>query len=71
MVTSFTNSEEAAVKLTDVVPYLVEDMLRDNGGKFSNADDFCEHCVVDGNLITGQNPASSTAVARAVLDQLK
>ena len=69
-VTCFTNSEEAAVELTHVVPFLVEDMLKENGARFSNAGNFMEHCVVDGNIITGQNPASSDAVARALLQQL-
>lgn len=68
-VTCFTNSEEAAVQLTEIVPYLVEDMLCDQGGIFTSADDFAEHFVVDGNLITGQNPASSAAVARTILSQ--
>jgi len=68
-VTCFTNSEEAAVQLAEIVPYLVEDMLCDRGGVFTSADDFAEHFVVDGNLITGQNPASSAAVAGAVLSQ--
>ena len=69
-VTCFTNSEESAVGLTDAVPFLVENMLKENGGKFSNAEDFAEHYVVDGNLITGQNPASSAGAAQALLQQL-
>lgn len=62
-VTGFTNTEEDAVQLTNVVPFLVEDMLKENGGHYSKSDDWQEHVVVDGRLITGQNPASSTKVA--------
>ncbi len=69
-VTCFTNSEEAAVGLSDVVPFSVEDMLKQYGGKFSRTDNWKPHVVVDGHLITGQNPASSEAVAKALLDQL-
>lgn len=69
-VTCFTNSEEQAVELTQVVPYLVEDMLCEKGGIFTRADDFSENLAVDGNLITGQNPASSGVVAQAILAQL-
>jgi putative intracellular protease/amidase len=66
-VTGFANSEEAAVQLTDVVPFLVEDMLKSNGGNYSKADDWAPHVAVDGLLITGQNPASSEPVAEALL----
>lgn len=69
-VTGFTNSEESAVQLSNVVPFSVEDALKRDGGNYSRAEDWHSHAVVDGNLITGQNPASSAAVARAVLDQL-
>lgn len=69
-VTGFSNSEEAAVELTEIVPFLVEDMLTGNGGLFSKGDDWSSHIAVDGNLITGQNPASSEAVAQAILKQL-
>jgi putative cofactor-binding repeat protein len=69
-VTGFSNTEEAAVDLTKVVPFLVEDALKANGGRYSRADDWASHAVVDGNLITGQNPASSEATARALLDRL-
>ena len=69
-VTGFSNTEEAAVDLTKVVPFLVEDALKENGGRYSRADDWASHAVVDGNLITGQNPASSEATARALLDRL-
>jgi putative intracellular protease/amidase len=70
-VTGFTNSEEAAVGLTDVVPFLVEDALKANGGKYSKGADWADYAVVDGNLITGQNPASSESTARALLKQLE
>ena len=70
-VTGFSNSEEAAVGLTDVVPFLVEEMLAANGGKYTKADDWQPHIAVEGHLITGQNPASSVGVAEAVLAQLK
>ena len=66
-VTGFTNSEEAAVGLTDVVPFLVEDMLKKNGGQFESGDDWGSFVVVDGKLVTGQNPASSEGAAEALL----
>ena len=69
-VTGFSNTEEAAVGLTDVVPFLIEDALKANGGKYSRAEDWASHAVVDGNLITGQNPASSEATAKALLEAL-
>lgn len=70
-VTGFANSEEAAVQLTDVVPFLVEDMLKANGGLYSKADDWTSYMVGDGLLLTGQNPASSEATAKALLAKLK
>ena len=70
-VTGFTNTEETAVQLTDVVPFLVEDMLVKNGGVYSKGADFKPFVLTDGKLITGQNPASSAAAAHAVLEQLK
>ena len=69
-VTGFTNTEEAAVGLTGVVPFLVEDMLKANGGRYEKADDWAVHVVTDGKLITGQNPASSKAAAEALLKLL-
>ncbi|MDQ3287512.1 MAG: type 1 glutamine amidotransferase domain-containing protein [Pseudomonadota bacterium] len=69
-VTGFTNTEEAAVGLTDVVPFLVEDMLRQNGGEYSKRGDWEPHAITDGNLVTGQNPASSEPAAKAVLGLL-
>jgi putative intracellular protease/amidase len=70
-VTGFTNSEEEAVQLTKVVPFLVEDALKRNGGDFSRGPDWQSHVVSDDNLITGQNPASSEEAARALLARLK
>lgn len=70
-VTGFTNTEEAAVGLTDVVPFLVEDMLSKNGGIYSKKDDWVAYAIQDGNLITGQNPASSELVAEKLLESLK
>lgn len=69
-VTGFTNSEEAAVQLTDVVPFLVEDELKRLGGRFERADDWHSHVVQDGLLFTGQNPASSAEAAARVLTEL-
>ena len=70
-VTGFTNTEEAAVNLTDIVPFLVEDMLVKNGAMYSKGADWQPYVVTHGKLITGQNPASSEAAAHAVLNQLK
>ena len=69
-VTSFTNTEEEAVQLTDIVPFLVEDMLKANGGIYSKKGDWESYAVEDGLLITGQNPASSEAVAEILLKRL-
>lgn len=69
-VAGFTNSEEEAVHLTNVVPFLVEDELKRLGGLYEKADDWESFVVVDGRLVTGQNPASSTAGARALLGVL-
>lgn len=69
-VTGFTNSEEAAVELTDVVPFLVEDELKGKGGNFSCGDDWAPYVVSDGLLLTGQNPASSAPAAQRLLKQL-
>lgn len=70
-VTGFTNSEEEAVQLTKVVPFLVEDMLKANGGDYRKSADWQSHIETDGLLITGQNPASSQAAAVELLDMLK
>ncbi|WP_339691746.1 type 1 glutamine amidotransferase domain-containing protein [uncultured Parasphingorhabdus sp.] len=69
-VTGFTNTEEEGVGLTDVVPFLVEDMLKENGGDYRKGDDWASFVVVDGKLVTGQNPASSAEAARKLLDLL-
>ena len=69
-VTGFTNTEEEAAGLTDVVPFLVEDMLKKNGGNYSKAGDWQPYVVIDGLLITGQNPASSGPAAEALLKKL-
>lgn len=69
-VTGFTNTEEEAVQLTNVVPFLVEDMLIKNGGHYSKIADWNPYAIVDGLLITGQNPASSEKVAEELLKLL-
>ena len=69
-VTGFTNSEETASGLTDVVPFLLEDMLKERGGIYSCKGDWAVHVVEDGLLITGQNPASSQKAAEMVLAKL-
>ena len=69
-VTGFTNSEEAAVELTDIVPYLLEDQLVEKGGFFNKTEDWHSLAVVDGLIITGQNPSSSAAVADALLNAI-
>jgi putative intracellular protease/amidase len=69
-VTGFTNSEEAAAGLTEVVPFLLEDELKRLGAHFERTADWGALAVIDGKLITGQNPASSAAVARALVEML-
>lgn len=69
-VTGFTNTEEAAVELTDIVPFLVEDELKAKGAIFSRGEDWASYVVTDGLLITGQNPASSAAAAETLIGQL-
>jgi len=69
-VTGFTNGEEDAVHLTHVVPFLVEDELKRVGGLYEKAVDWQSFAIVDGRLITGQNPASSTAAAQALVKLL-
>ena len=69
-VTGFTNGEEAAVGLSDIVPFLVEDMLSQQGGDYSKTADLGVHVVEDGLLITGQNPASSEKAAQTLLAKL-
>ena len=70
-VAGFSNAEEAAINLTGVVPFLLEDELISRGGQYSRAENFQPYVVTDGNLITGQNPASSEGVAKAVIDLIK
>lgn len=70
-VTGFTNTEEEAVQLTKIVPFLVEDSLKKKGGVYSKGPDWQPYVVIDGHLITGQNPASSEEAAKAVLKMLK
>ncbi|MCY7270892.1 MAG: type 1 glutamine amidotransferase domain-containing protein [Sphingomonas bacterium] len=69
-VTGFTNGEEEAVGLTNIVPFLLEDMLKAKGGDYSKGADFSSYVVQDGLLITGQNPPSSEAAAEALLKAL-
>jgi putative intracellular protease/amidase len=69
-VTGFSNTEEEAIGLADVVPFLVEDMLKENGGRYSKAPNWQPHAVVDGVLVTGQNPASASGAAWLLLDKL-
>ena len=70
-VTGFSNSEEAAVELTDIVPFLLEDELQLIGANYSKSSDWHPYVVTDGNLVTGQNPASSEAAAQALLERGK
>jgi putative intracellular protease/amidase len=69
-VAGFTNTEEEAVGLTNVVPFLVEDMLKANGGLYSKGEDWGSYVVTDGLLITGQNPASSSEAAKVLIARL-
>ena len=66
-VTGFSNSEEEAVQLTEIVPFLLENELQKLGANYSKSSDWYSYVVTDGNLLTGQNPASSEAVAEALL----
>ena len=66
-VTGFTNSEEAAVGLTEIVPFLVEDELKALGGIYSKSGDWASYVVTDGLLITGQNPGSSSSAAATLM----
>jgi putative intracellular protease/amidase len=69
-VTGFTNAEEQAVELDKLMPFLLESRLRELGAEFVAASNWSDHVVVDGNLITGQNPQSSGSAAKAVIDAL-
>jgi putative intracellular protease/amidase len=70
-VTSFSNTEEEAVHLTNVVPFLVEDMLVKSGGHYTKQPNWQPHVVTDGPLVFGQNPASSEPAANAVLELIR
>jgi len=70
-VTGFTNSEEEAVGLTKVVPFLLESRLKELGGHFESGPNWAPYVVRDGNLITGQNPASSEEAAKILIEALK
>ncbi len=70
-ITGFTNSEEAAVGLTEVVPFLLENELKNKGGIYSKKEDWASYVVKDGTLITGQNPASSEDAAKELIRALK
>ena len=69
-VTAFANTEEEAVQLQDVVPFLLEDELKQRGALYSKVEDWNSYSITDGKLITGQNPASSQAVAKELLKLL-
>jgi putative intracellular protease/amidase len=69
-VTGFTNTEEEAVGLTKVVPFLVEDELKAKGGIFSKSGEWQPYVLTDGLLITGQNPASSAPAAKVLIEML-
>ena len=69
--TGFSNSEEDAVQLSDVVPFLVEDMLKQKGAEYSKGPDWASYVVRDGLLITGQNPGSSAETARELIKAIK
>jgi putative intracellular protease/amidase len=70
-VTGFSNTEEEAVKLTKVVPFLLEDELTKHGAHYSKGDDWESYVKQDGLLITGQNPGSSEAVAKLILETIR
>ncbi|HEU4790417.1 MAG TPA: type 1 glutamine amidotransferase domain-containing protein, partial [Flavobacterium sp.] len=69
-ITGFANTEEEAVGLTKIVPFLLEDALQTNGGIYSKTENWHPYAIEDGLLITGQNPASSKLVAEKLLTQL-
>lgn len=70
-ITGFSNSEEAAVGLTNVVPFLLEDMVNTNGGIYSKGEDWGSYVQIDGNIVTGQNPASSEVAAKELIKLLQ
>ena len=67
-VTGFTNTEEEAVGLTKIVPFLLEEKMKALGGTYERGPDWASHVVVDGRLVTGQNPASSEAAAKKLIE---
>ena len=69
-VATFTNAEEDAVELTEVMPFLLETTIRDLGAEFVPADNFAANVVVSERLVTGQNPASATGTAEAIVELL-
>jgi putative intracellular protease/amidase len=70
-VSAFTNEEEAAVGLTDVVPFPLETKLIERGARFTKTANFAEHAVADQRLVTGQNPASAGKVAELAVEELR
>ena len=70
MVAAFTNEEEAELKLTHVIPFLLQDKLIERGAEHIHGKPWKENVVVDGRLITGQNPASATKVAKKIIEYL-
>lgn len=70
-IAAFSNAEERAVDLVDAMPFLLEERLRELGGEVDTADDWTDHVVIDGRLVTGQNPQSSRSVAEAMVSLLR
>ena len=70
-VTGFSNTEEDAVQLSEIVPFLVETDLKSKGANYSKANDWQTYVMSEGNLITGQNPASSELTAKKVIERIK
>jgi putative intracellular protease/amidase len=70
VVTGFKDSEEIAVQLQNVVPFMLETKLKELGAKYESTDDWNSHVCVDGKLVTGQNPGSSAAIAAAIIKLL-
>jgi putative intracellular protease/amidase len=70
-VSAFTNEEEGQLKQTHILPFLLQDKLIERGAKHVHGKPWKENVVVDGRLITGQNPASAATVAKRIIDQLK
>ncbi|GHJ40706.1 type 1 glutamine amidotransferase domain-containing protein [Streptomyces sp. TS71-3] len=70
-VASFTNEEEASLGFVEIMPFLLEDRLKERGARHTKAGNYVSHTEADGRVITGQNPASAAPVARLVVDTLK